>query len=192
MVERKDVVVPEFNLKQLSEIVLANIKELESQDVLKKASFIYPFTTSNIRRSKEEENFMVLTSRGNGKPPLQRRTANPDVHINLTSSDIRALQPSVFDVFGHKGKDGWNHWAVSEVEALIHIKLWSHAGRGWRKVGGDHAQGRKRKDGLVDVSRRHVLLLVLTGPISDEFVWNVDHNMKCTQQWQKRIMEIST
>jgi hypothetical protein len=189
MAEREDVDVPEFTAKQLGDIVLNKVKQLA--EVLATATFVYPYTTSERRARGNEEAFTVFESRATRTPPLQRML-RAGVLRDLSRTEIQSLGPwRIFDVFGNSagGKDdGYNHWAVAEVEALLHIKLWKHPSRSWKKVGGDHAKGRERKDGLSDVSRRCTRLLISNTPVDiNHFQWNVDRRKPCVQKWSERM-----
>jgi len=189
MAEREDVDVPEFTRNQLGVIVLRKVQLFK--EVLATATFVYPYTTSERRAERNEEAFTVFQSRATRTPPLQRKLRD-GVLGDLSHADIQSLGPwTIIDVFGNSAgdkNDGFNHWAVAEVEALLHIKLWKHPSRAWKKVGGDHAKGRERTDGLVDVSRRCTRLLISNTPVDvDRFHWNVDRLKPCRQEWSTRV-----
>ena len=79
--------------------------------------------------------------------------------------------------------EGFRHTAVARVEGLVHIHLWDHIARAWKKVGGDHARGRPPKDGKFDSGRRVVRIVLSTEPLPTNFVWNVDRTKECAQKW---------
>ena len=115
---------------------------------------------------------------------------------NLTKTEIEGLQPYVVDLFGIDEvtkaalPESLNHWAVAEFEAMCHVRLWDHEGRMWRKVGGDHSNGRPRKDGLKNVTERCVRLLVCNSKIDEAlFIDHLDHTKPCTQQWNTRTQD---
>jgi len=188
MAKREGVDEPEFTSKQLGETV---VKGLEPHiEALSQATFIYVYTTSKSKALNDEEAYTVFSSgkggASNSSPPLQRRVG--DGKQDLRSADIKLLKFNIIDFFGWDDNEGYNHLAVAEVEALLHIRLWKLKGRAWRKVGGDHAAGRKRIDGLVDVSPRVVRILYTSSPLDPlKYVWNVDRHRACRQRWEVRV-----
>jgi hypothetical protein len=102
---------------------------------------------------------------------------------NLNPNDWKDLKWEAKTVFG----PCWNHVAVAHVEALAQILHWDHLGRCWRKIGGDHNQGRPPLDGVPDVSQR-VVRIMWTRESVDRYVIP-DSRAECDQTFQGKLAE---
>jgi hypothetical protein len=186
--------IPDYNDAELKHKVLASLADQSPlARALSSATFVYVFTASRTRRDEESET--VFKSRATRVPPLQSRTSSsPSSPLrDLSSAEIKDLKLRVFDVFGFDQQatdatndanlDGYRHTAVAKVEGLLHIHLWEHPARAWKKVGGDHAKGRPPLDGVVDSGRRVVRIVLSMERLPPNFVWNVDHTAECAQKW---------
>ena len=183
--------VPDHDDDKLKSIVLASLKAPLLASALAKATFVYAFTESRDRRDVEAET--VFKRRKSRTPPLQSLSSPSSPLRDLSTSEINDLKLRIYDIFGFDqnaskatndaNMEGFRHTAVARVEALVHIRLWKHPARAWQKVGGDHASGRPPLDGVVDLGRRVVRIILSTVPLPSNFVWTVDHTKECAQKW---------
>ncbi|GMI37428.1 hypothetical protein TeGR_g7380, partial [Tetraparma gracilis] len=190
--------IPKYNDAELKHHVITCLAEPSLARALRSATFVYAFTASRDRRNVESTT--VFKNSGNTRTsPLQAHTSSsPSSSLrDLLPSEIEGLKLQLFDVFGfdqhatdatnEANMDGFRQTAVARVEGLVHIRLWDHPARAWQKVGGDHAKGRPPKDGVVNVGRRVVRIVLSTEPLPSNFVWNVDRRAKCAQKWGNSV-----
>ena len=188
--------IPDYDDAELKRIVLTSLADRSLARALCLATFVYPFTASRDRRN--EESTTVFKSNNTRTSPLQATSSSPSSSLrDLSPSEIGGLKLQLFDVFGFNqyatdatndaNMEGFRPTAVARVEGLVHIRLWDHPARAWQKVGGDHAKGRPPKDGVVNVGRRVVRIVLSTETLPSNFVWNVNRRAKCAQKWSKSV-----
>jgi hypothetical protein len=121
--------------------------------------FLYIFTAAGDDPSDHtSEGWKVFTKRGNSKYPICVRDGNPNETIPPSELIDNGFTRDVPNLFSTSNVTNNYH-----IERLLHILLWEHPGRAWRKCGGEHrvkkiGEGKARKRVLVEGLRATALI----------------------------------
>ena len=108
---------------------------------------------------------------------------------SLTRKEKSSLNLKVLDVFGSKGRHGFNWLAVEYVEVMLHIILWGDGFRSWRKVGGDHFGS---STALVNSEARICRVLYTTSVIDrTQITWLADSTDECPTTIQVALENVN-